>query len=88
MNVYEQVKNMSMEEFRGFCYWLYNEGYSDRGNAVKGNDGMYHVVPVDNEDYFYYVYPEQKDVYPEIEHDYVPEINDNEPRPSWWPTEK
>lgn len=55
MNVYEQVKNMTMDEFRDFCFWLYNEGWFDHSNGIDG------------ESWFYACYPEQEEVYPDME---------------------
>lgn len=45
MNVYEQVKNMTMDEFRNFCFVLYNKGCSDGANHVSDEGWIYCCYP-------------------------------------------
>ena len=52
--VFEQVKDMSIDEFAKFLFNLYNKGWSDGSRSV------------DDESYIYAVYPNQTDLYPWI----------------------
>lgn len=44
MTVYEYIKQASKEQFRDFCFRLYNKGWSDGAKGEDDEDWVYHCL--------------------------------------------